>query len=482
MLLLWFFLFLFFDNIVDRQRDYIRGVGVNLMQNYDFGSNTDPQTWQVLDVTAKDRNMNIYVFVFDKNELPSCNYTFPKETAAYLYTPYTPSSERPIFHISTDSLKFWTTERQTEYLTKISEMNEETGEIFTYIEDTENSFNNTLFCGGKLTGNLGSGGSLYFCLIASISNNNSTLTLVQNTLIFASVSILIFSVILALIFANHLSKPINKLAATASNLASGDYNVNFEGGSFTEVEKLAASLNFAKDEMSKTEQMRRDFIANISHDLRTPLTMIRAYGEMIRDLSGNNEEKRTKHCQIIIDESVRLSALVADIQNLSKLQSGTDSFEIANFDLGELCKTVVGRFGIMSETQGYVFECDCEDNAVCKGDYQKIEQVLYNLIGNAVNYTGDDKKIVVRCHSCEDGYKVEIIDSGKGIAKEEIDAVWERYYRANQKKRNVVGSGLGLNIVKMILDGHKARFGIESELNVGTCFWFVLPKGDEKSE
>ncbi len=447
------------------------------MNNYDFGKN--PENWKALDKTAKNQNVIIYVFAFNKNEIAPSNYKFPSETKVYFYTPYSSSDEKPNISLSTDSFKFWSTKRQNDYLSHIEEMSDETGNIFTYVENTDNTFNDTLFCGGKLKGNLGPGTKLYFCLVTTISNNNYTVTLIRNMLIFATVIILIISTILALVFARHLSNPIYRLAETADKLALGDYNVEFKSNSLIEVEKLASSLNYAKDEMSKTESMRRDFIANISHDLRTPLTMIKAYGEMIRDLSGNNEEKRTKHCQIIIDEANRLSLLVGDIQNLSKLQSGTDTFNIKSFDLSELCKTVITRFSIMSETQGYVFESDCDENAVCLGDYQKIEQVLYNLIGNAVNYTGEDKKIIVRCKDIGDSYKVEISDHGKGIAPDEIDAVWERYYRANQKKRNIVGSGLGLNIVKIILDGHHTQFGIESELNNGTTFWFVLPKGNE---
>ncbi len=483
LLLLWLFLFLFFDRIYyDRQKDHIEKVGEELNRTFEYNIGTNPEKLLEFDSIAKNQNLIIYVFIFNKNLLNAPDYAFPSNTKCSFYTPYSPSSEKADIKLGTDSFRFWTTERQKNYLSCIDEMGEDDFGTFTYVESNDNKLNDTLFCGGRLRGYLGPGNNIYYCLISTISSNNYTVVSIRNVLIVASIVILLFSVALSMIFAKHLANPINKLAFTADKLALGDYNVNFDGGSFTEVEKLAASLNFAKDEMKKTEQMRRDFIANISHDLRTPLTMIRAYGEMIRDLSGNNEEKRTKHCQIIIDESVRLSSLVEDIQKLSKLQSGTDSFEIKSFDLSELCKTVVNRFGIMSETQGYIFECDCDNNALCQGDYSKIEQVLYNLISNAVNYTGEDKKIFIICKDVGTGYKVEIKDTGKGIDPEEIDFVWDRYYRANQKKRNIVGSGLGLNIVKIILDGHKAEFGVESELNKGTSFWFILPKAVDEEE
>lgn len=471
--LLWLFQLWFFDVVYyDRQEAHIKSISADLLEN-DYGISS-PYSWELFEPTAKKQNLNIYIFIFNKNNIKqgSQGYSFPDNTELSFYTPYYSNSSANIADLN------WDQTRINEYLTQIADMGEE--KTFTFIEksDDEDSVTDTLVYGGELRGEFGGNLKGYFCLIATVSKNNYTVTILRNMLFFVAIAIFGVSIILSLIFSRRLSRPINRLAVTAEQLAAGDYNVKFESKSFREVQQLASSLEFAKEEMRQTEQMRREFIANISHDLRTPLTMIKAYGEMIRDLSGRNDEKRTKHCQIIIDESNRLSLLVADIQKLSKLQSGTDTFEFKNFDLSELCKTVLHRFSIMSETQGYVLNAECDESAFCYGDYPKIEQVLYNLIGNALNYTGDDKKVTVRCKDIGDGYKVEIIDTGKGIDPEEIDSVWDRYYRANQKKRNIVGSGLGLNIVKIILDGHNTKYGVESELNKGTTFWFILPKGN----
>lgn len=474
LLLLWFFQFLFFDVLYyNRQEAHIKQVSADLLKK-EYGTAARPSDWQNFYSVAKDQNFLIYIFTFDENDISENDYKFPSDTKFTLYSPYFNEYSEVEKDEKINNLT-WSSSRKNEYLSHL--MNLDKKDSFTYIEKNTNKKSNTdtVIYGGTLKGTYASSRKEYFCLIATISKNNYTVTIMHNMLLIASVIILVTSFIMSYIFSKRLSYPINKLATTADQLAKGDFNVSFESTSFTEVKQLASSLNFAKEEMRKTEQMRRDFVANVSHDLRTPLTMIKAYAEMIRDLSGRNEEKRTKHCQIIIDESNRLSTLVGDIQNLSKLQSGTSQFNITRFDLSELCKTVVHRFGIMSETQGYVFDCDLDDNAFCYGDYQKIEQVLYNLIGNALNYTGDDKKVSVLCKKTDSGFKVDIIDSGKGIDPEEIDFVWDRYYRANQKKRNIVGSGLGLNIVKLILDDHKAQYGVNSELNKGTDFWFILP-------
>lgn len=469
--LLWLFQFWFFEvDYYNRQEAHLKSISADLLEK-DYGQSPN---WELFEPTAKKQNLNIYIFIFNKDNIQqsSRGYSFPDDTELSFYTPYYSISSTAITDLN------WNQGRMDEYLAQIEDLGEKKSFTFYEYSEDETSVSDTLIYGGELIGNFGGYKKGYFCLIATVSKNNYTVTILRNMLFSIAFVILCVSIILSLIFSRQLSRPIKKLAKTAEQLAEGDYTVKFESKSFREVQQLAASLDFAKEEMRQTEQMRREFIANISHDLRTPLTMIKAYGEMIRDLSGRNDEKRTKHCQIIIDESDRLSTLVGDISKLSKLQSGTDTFEFKKFDIGALCKTVLHRFSIMSETQGYVLTSDCDEGAFCYGDYSKIEQVLYNLISNAINYTGDDKQVTVRCKDIGDSYKVEIIDTGKGIDPEEIDMVWDRYYRANQKKRNIVGSGLGLNIVKIILDGHKTKYGVESKLNNGTIFWFTLPKGN----
>ena len=473
LILLWLFQYIFFDVMYyERQESHLKSVSADLLE-LDY---TMPSNWSKFEPVAKEQNINIYVFSFNINDIIKNNddkYVFPAKYSLSMYTPYFSTQNTSISSIN------WSNERLQEFLSSLKNMDE--NKEFTFLEEgDEDSNSSTIIYGGELKGRPSANIKYYFCMVATISTSNYTTTLFQQMLLIVTGVIIIITIAMALIFARNLSNPINHLAETAHHLATGDFNISFESNSCKEVDELAFSLNFAKEELSKTDQMRRDFIANVSHDLRTPLTMIQAYGEMIRDLSGNVPEKRNKHCQIIIDETKRLSLLVGDIQNLSKLQSGTANFNESKFDIAELCKTVVHRFSIMSETQGYIFDVDCSNPSFCFADYQKIEQVLYNLIGNALNYTGEDKRVMVRCKEEENSYKIEISDTGKGIAPDEIDAVWDRYYRINQKKRNVVGSGLGLNIVKIILDSHKVEYGIDSIVNKGTTFWFKLNKFSSK--
>lgn len=315
----------------------------------------------------------------------------------------------------------------------------------------------------------------YFCVISSLTAIDATVTVLRDQLVMVTFICIIMSVFLSYLISSRISSPITQFSKTARKLAKGDYNVKFRGNGYTEINELADTLNYATAEMAKTEALRRDFLANVTHDLRTPLTMVKAYAEMIRDFSGMDDKKRNEHAKVIIDEADRLSLLVNDIQDLSKLQSGIKDLTMTEFSISALVREVVERFGIYSERDGYVFETDIsgEYNVFC--DSKSIEQALYNLISNAVNYTGADKTVKISVDKRENGMiRVSVADSGKGIAPEEIDAVWDRYYRANQSGRKVIGSGLGLSIVKNVLEKNDAPYGVESEIGKGSTFWFEL--------
>jgi signal transduction histidine kinase len=321
-----------------------------------------------------------------------------------------------------------------------------------------------------------SSGPLYLYINSQIAPVDMTTSVLQEQLVIVMAISLLLSLVISLLIASKLARPITKITQTAAELAGGDYNVVFEAGNYSEVNQLATTLNYATAELSKTDQLRKDLIANISHDLRTPLTMVKMYAELIRDVSGDKPEKRDAHTKVIIEEADRLSVLISDMLDLSKLQSGTTTVNLKDFDLGEKAKTIINRFNVLSEHDGYIFKINCEPNVIVYADEQRIEQVIYNLVSNAVNYTGDDKTVTVNIKKASEKVRFEVKDTGHGIPKEEIKQIWERYYKATktQHKRAVVGTGLGLSIVKEILVAHHATYGVDSTVGVGSTFWFEL--------
>ena len=225
-------------------------------------------------------------------------------------------------------------------------------------------------------------------------------------------------------------------------------------------------------ELAKTEKFQRELLANISHDLRTPLTMIIAYAEIMRDLPGENTPENV---QVVIDESKRLTALVNDMLDVSKLQAGVLTLDRKEYDLTESIRSVLDRFAKLTEQDGYTIQFEYQEHVLVEADEYKINQVVYNLINNAINYTGENRTVWVRQIQLGGIVRIEVIDSGIGIEKAELPYVWERYYKVDKThKRAVMGTGLGLSIVKNILKLHDANYGVNSEVGQGSVFWFEL--------
>lgn len=301
-----------------------------------------------------------------------------------------------------------------------------------------------------------------------------------------SVITALVSVVLAFVasgfVAVFITKPVTDVTARAQEMARGNYDLHFKKNYFcAELNELGDALEYARSEISKADTMQKELIANVSHDFKTPLTMIKAYASMIREISGEDKKKRDANAQVIIDECDRLTLLVGDLLDLSKLRAGMNVGERTVFNLSEEVYSVAERFAFLRETAGYTIETQIEDDLYTEASRERIDQVLYNLIGNAVNYTGDDKRVRVKLYKKGNNARFEVIDSGKGIPPEEVDTIWDRYYRSNKThKRPVNGSGLGLSIVKNILLQHDCPFGVISEVGKGSCFWAEFaPPADE---
>ncbi len=298
----------------------------------------------------------------------------------------------------------------------------------------------------------------------------STVT-IQLSLI--TVILLMGAGVLAIVISRKITRPVSQLCSEAEKLAVGDYSIDFSDGSVAEMNRLGETLRYAASELERSDRMQKELIANITHDLRTPLTMISGYSEVMRDIPG---EVTPENIQVIIDESARLSALVNDVLEVSKAQNKAMMLKPAKFCISDAVRETVNRYGVMLKAKGYsvVYESDAVE-VMTNGDETKLMQALCNLINNAVNFTGDDKRVTVRL-SVRDGLcRVEVSDTGKGIPADELESIWDRYYRARDfQNKGIAGSGLGLSIVKHIMILHGASFGVESTIGVGSTFWFEV--------
>jgi len=306
-----------------------------------------------------------------------------------------------------------------------------------------------------------------------LASVDATVQTLHFQLIFISFILLIIAAAMAYIIAGRVTRPVAAMNREAKKLAEGNYDVNFEGGEFLETAELGRTLNYAARELSKLDTMQKELISNISHDLRTPLTMISGYSEVMRDIPG---EMTAENMQIIIDETKRLSSLVSDLLDLSRLTGGKRELKKSIFSLTECVRQTLSRYSHLVERDGYSITFESDTEVFVEADEILILQVIYNLVSNAINYTGEDRRVHIS-ETVKNGVcRISVSDTGEGIPKEKLPYIWDRYYRTGDfHRRAVSGTGLGLSIVKNALILHHAPFGVSSTVGIGSTFWFELP-------
>lgn len=304
----------------------------------------------------------------------------------------------------------------------------------------------------------------------------STTAILQRQMGYILFISLILSIFIALFLTRLFANPITRLTKQAHKLAQGQYGTAFPVDSgLTEIDELGTTLNKMSMELERAAMTQRDLMANVSHDLRTPLTMIKSYAEMVRDLSGDIPEKRNEHLNVIIEESDRLNTLVNDMLALSAMQSGTLKLDIRPFNIYDAVDSIMAPYHVMEEKEGYHIVFNCKQDIFVEGDEARIKQVISNLLSNGVKYCGEDKTVFINIRRWGEKVHFEIVDHGVGIKPEELKHIWDRHYMTSSNHvRPTKGSGLGLSIVKEILQMHDAKFGVESKVGKGTTVWFEL--------
>lgn len=309
---------------------------------------------------------------------------------------------------------------------------------------------------------------------------DATVTTLELQLKIISIIMIVVAFILAVVNSTSVSKSIIRLNDGAKKLAAGDYSVKFNSSDYMEVAELSDTLNYAANELGKADSLQKELIANVSHDLRTPLTMIKGFAEVMRDIPGENTPENV---QAIIEETERLTGLVNDMLDISKLKAGTITLNIEEYNITESIKHVLERYNKLREVDGYTIDFIYDDEVTVRADEQKMYQVIYNLVNNAINYTGEDKKVTVVQKVNDDILRIEVKDTGDGVKQEDIPYVWDRYYKdKTTHKRALQGTGLGLSIVKNVLELHGAKYGVSSIQGKGATFWFELPLNLEFEE
>ena len=324
-----------------------------------------------------------------------------------------------------------------------------------------------------LVGQLSADGKYGIIVSTGMAQITTAAEVLRSILWPVALILLVLDLLFAMLFSRWFTRPVQQLSSGAKEIAAGNYDIQLPVVHHDEIGQLAEDFNHMAAEVKRSAQLEKDILANVSHDLRTPLTLIKGYAETVRDLTGTDAEKRTEQCNIIVDETDRLSALVNSVMELSKVQSGAEKPNLIDFDMGELCFEVAGRYDALCDQNHWHLELQADEAAPVRADPAMMERVLHNLLGNAFHHIGADGQVMLRVLPQADGCRVEIEDHGPGIPPEDLPYIFDRYYRARQDSGKV-GTGLGLSITKAILQQHGFAFGVNSAMGQGSTFWFVM--------
>jgi signal transduction histidine kinase len=317
-------------------------------------------------------------------------------------------------------------------------------------------------------------GTVFAC--AATATQDDLLGVMIRTIIIASLWIMLLALIVVYLITLRVIGPLKDMSRMAKEFAAGRYDAHVEVRGNDEVAELAEAFNNMADSLSRLEVMRNTFVANVSHDLRTPMTTISGFIDNI--LSGAiPAEKRDYYLKLIRTEVQRLARLVSSLLDISRIQAGERRFDRHPFDICEMARRILISFEAKIEEKRLEigFACD-EERIYAVADHDAIYQILYNLCDNAVKFSREGGALTVSLH--EDGEKltVSVYNEGEGIAESDLPFVFERFYKGDKSRGlDKSGAGLGLFIAKTIMDAHNERIWVESEQGVYCRFSFTLP-------
>ena len=331
-----------------------------------------------------------------------------------------------------------------------------------------------LFTGYPLRAN-GSiiGAILVFCPINDIDRNISNMNF---TIWLAALLAIIASIPFIYMNSRHISRPIKEIEKAAKQIAAGEKAEDTQIVSEDEIGKLSKSFNMMKDQIEKTERTRRELIANISHDLRTPLTSINGFVQGMLDGIVKPEEQMS-YLRIIQEETNRLINLTSDILDLAKIESGSLSLKVECVNIRQITGSVLSSIQLKARERGIRISCNIDSQIRALADEARLKQILANILSNALKYSQMGGLIQIEAEYQEQMVLISIKDHGIGISKDDLPFIFEKFFRADRSRRTEdESSGLGLSIVKNLVILNGGSIKVESELGEGTTIKFSLPK------
>lgn len=312
-----------------------------------------------------------------------------------------------------------------------------------------------------------------------------------------AIAILMLGAVIAYLFAGRMSRPIKKLSEIAGRMERLDFTARYDGKEKDEIGVLGNTMNQLSHQLERTitelkeanlelrrdiekkdarETMRQEFLAGVSHELKTPIALIQGYAEGLRDGVTEDEESKNWYCDVIIDEAAKMNRMVRQMLTLNEIEFGSAKGRMEHFDLGEMIRGVLASYQIMFLQKDVTLKLICAESVYVWADELRIEDVLRNYLNNALNHVDGERVITVETQEREDLIRVNVKNTGRPIPEEEQEKIWLRFYKVDKARtREYGGNGIGLSIVKAVMEAHGRDCGVYNAED-GVVFWFELDK------
>lgn len=340
-------------------------------------------------------------------------------------------------------------------------------------------------------------GNSYCFLRSSLpSIKESAMISTRFTWMIGLVAILI-SVLLMFQVSGRISGPIIRLSQIADRMAHLDFSVHYEEEREDEIGLLGTSMNYMSDQLEKwindlrnaneqlqrdidekvkVDEMRKDFISNVSHELKTPIALIQGYAEGLLEGISDDPESTSYYCEVIMDEAGKMNQLVRKLLTLNQIESGINEAQLMEFDLIPVIRGVLHSFNLLLQQKNITVEFDAVESLMIQADEFMMEEVIRNYISNAINHMDGEMHLQIGIVQDEARVRVSVSNTGQPIPEGELDKVWQKFYKVDKARtREYGGSGIGLSIVKAVMDSHEGKCGVYNTED-GVCFWFELSK------
>ncbi|MDO4805487.1 MAG: HAMP domain-containing sensor histidine kinase [Lachnospiraceae bacterium] len=335
----------------------------------------------------------------------------------------------------------------------------------------------------------------WFLLWTPLESIEKAVTLSNEFYIVVGIFVTLIAVIAITILSGRITAPIIQLNDLSQRMANLDFEAKYSGHANNEIDQLGENFNKMSGELERTiselktanaelqrdvkkreeiDEVRKDFLNNVSHELKTPIALISGYAEGLKDNIAEDKESRDFYCDVIIDESAKMSTMVGKLLSLNRLEFGNDPTVMERFDIVPLIRGVVQGMKLLLDEKGAQVTFSSEDSMYVWGDEFKIEEVVTNFMSNAMNHLDYERKIDIRVRREGNLVRTSVFNTGDPIPEADIDKIWDKFYKVDKARtREYGGSGIGLSIVKAIMDGHNQECGVKNYGN-GVEFYFML--------